>query len=668
MFLPSALLARRILLACSFLLASPLLAGQAPASDATITIAADKPGIKISPTLYGIFFEEINRAGDGGIYAEMIQNRSFEDHSTPIAWTLVKGANADAAIALDKTHPLNANNPTCLRLKIKNAGGGRVGVANEGFKGATKRAFKKPAPGEQDERLAIFEKGAKESRSGIAVEKGKQYNFSVYAQGAESFAGPLTIDLEKQDGTVIASQAIKNIGSQWKKFEGSLIANATDSNARFVISATTPGTVFLDMVSLFPKETFKGRPNGMRSDLVQMLVNMHPAFMRFPGGCFVEGNKMSEAYRWKLTIGDIAQRPGQWNLWGYRSTDGLGYHEYLQLCEDIGAEPLFVINVGMAHKDNVPMDKMDEYVQDALDAIEYANGPADSKWGALRAKAGHPEPFHLKFMEIGNENGGSVYRERYTLFHDAIKKRYPQMQLIACWCGRPTDRSPDILDEHHYNTPEFFARAATSFNSYDRKGPKFYIGEFAMTKGPGAGKLLGALAEAAYMTGMERNADIVVMSSYAPLFELAGWAVWHPNAIAFDSARAFGIPSYYAHAMFAANRADVNLPLETSGSTLFAVAGLKKDKGEIIVKVVNMAHQPQPAAFTITGAGKLLPEARVIVMASEDPLAGNSFEQPQNVAPKESVVSGFAPAFHHTFPANSITVLRLKKAGGAVGN
>ena len=660
MFIASAFLARRILLACSVLLASPLLAGQeAPASDAAITIETDKPGITISPTLYGIFFEDINRAGDGGLYAEMIQNRSFEDHSTPMAWTLVKSANADAAIALDKTHPLNANNPTCLRLEIKNAGGGRVGIANDGFKGATKRAFKKAAPGEQDERLAIFEKGAKESRSGIAVEKGKQYDFSVYAQGAGNFAGPLTIALEKQDGSVIASQAIKKIGSQLKKFEGSLIANATDSNARLVISATTPATVFLDMVSLFPKETFKGRPNGMRSDLAQMLVNMHPAFIRFPGGCVVEGNKMSEAYRWKLTIGDIAQRPGQWNLWGYRSTDGLGYHECLQFCEDIGAEPLFVINVGMAHKDNVPMDKMDEYVQDALDAIEYANGPADSKWGALRAKAGHPEPFHLKYMEIGNENGGPVYRERYTLFHDAIKKRYPQMQLIACWCGRPTDRSPDILDEHHYNTPEFFAKAATRYDSYDRNGPKSYIGEFSMTKGPGAGKLLGALAEAAFMTGMERNGDLVVMSSYAPLFELAGWATWHPNAIAFDSSRAYGIPSYYAQAMFAANRADVNLPLKSSVSTLLAVAGRKNDTGEIIVKVVNMAEQPQPATLNLKGANQLSPEARMIVMASADPSAGNSFEQPENVVPKKSILNGVAPTFQHTFPANSITVLRL---------
>jgi len=819
---------------CSIFLASPLLAADAPVSEASITIAADKPGITVSPTLYGIFFEEINRAGDGGIYAEMIQNRSFEDDSTPIAWTLVKGAAAEGMIALDKSHPLNANNPTCLRLEIKKADGGRVGVANDGFKGAPQRPPNRP-----EEWRPKFLEAARKSTSGIAVEAGKQYNFSLYAQGLESFAGPLTVALEKQDGTVLASKTIEKLAPQWKKFDGEMVASATDANARLVISTTQPGTLCLDMVSLFPKDTFKGRPNGLREDLVRMLVNMHPAFVRFPGGCFVEGDKMAEATRWKTTIGDIAERPGHYNLWGYRSTDGLGYHEYLQLCEDIGAEPLFVINVGMAHKDSIPLDKMDEFVQDALDAIEYANGPADSKWGALRAKAGHPEPFHLKFMEIGNENGGALYHERYALMYDAIRKRYPEMQLIACdKGGSPQNRPRDIVDEHYYDTPEFFAERANLYNSYDRKGPKIYIGEFAVTRGNGAGKLSAALGEAAFMTGMERNSDIVAMGSYAPLFELAGWKTWSPNAIIFDSSRTFGIPSYYAQAMFAANRADVVLPLELKASeinpdllgragvgvwggakaefkdikvtqgdktlfksdfskglaglksdtgkseiengalvltgvvepttgaarvwfgddtwknytlslkarklagpegflisfasqgrkgkawwniggwgntasglehpglkatripgkietgrwydirvevkaqgvkcyldgnlvleaskeplpVMFAVAGRKKDSGEIIVKVVNMAEKPLATTINLEGAKNLLPEASALVMASADPIAGNSFEQPENVTPKESTISGVANTFQHTFPANSITILKFKEA------
>jgi len=808
------------------------------AEEATITIEASKPGPEVSRTLYGIFFEEINRAGDGGLYAEMIQNRSFEDDLTPLSWTLLKGANAEADMSLDKSHPLNPNNPTCLRLEIKHNAGTRVGVANEGFKGAPDGTFTsaphKRTPEAQKKLRAKFEKQARESNNGIAVETGKTYNFSLYAQGEAGFEGPLTVDLEKQDGTVIASKTIDKIGAQWQKFEGALVANATDTNVRLVVSTTKPGTVLLDMVSLFPKDTFKGRPNGMRADLAEMLVKMHPAFIRFPGGCFVEGDTLDEAARWKKTIGDIAERPGQWNRWGYLSSNGLGFHEYLQLCEDLGAEPLFVINVGMSHKENVPMDKMGEFVQDALDAIEYANGPVDSKWGALRAKAGHPAPFNLKYMEIGNENGGPAYFERYALMHDAIKKRYPEMNLIACsWHGIPTNRPLDILDEHCYSFPEEFAKMATRFDSYDRNGPKIYMGEYAVTRGNGAGKLVAALGEAAFMTGMERNADIVLMSSYAPLFELAGWRNWSPNAIVYDNAHAFGIPSYYAQAMFAANRADVNLPVEVSapkipqmitgrvgvgvsgivkaefkdfrisqsgktlvqtdfskglqpfggkqvtrendaltitnpsggdvvsyvggwdtscndyvlnckvrkvsgtggllivtgkdtadswwtlggfGNTahsmnlpltkpnripgkidtgrwydirvevkgptarcyldgqlieeatrepvpgLFAVAGRKKPTNEIILKVVNMSQQPQATSIRLEGAGKLKPTAKALVMASEDPLAENSFEKPDNVVPAESVVDGIGTDTKYTFPANSITILHLNEA------
>ena len=803
-----------------------------PASEVVLTIAADKPGVEISPTLYGIFFEEINRAGDGGLYAEMIQNRSFEDCTIPLGWSLVKAANAEAAMDLDKSHPLNANNRTCLRLEIKKADGFRVGVASEGFKGAPyNKANDKP-----EALLARFEKIGRETQNAIAVASGKQYNFSLYAQGSKGFVGPLTVALEKQDGTVIASEVINKVSAKWEKFKGVLIANATDTNARLVVSAAKPGTVWLDMISLFPKDTFKGRSNGLRADLAQMLVKMHPAFVRFPGGCFVEGDKLANAVRWKETIGDIAERPGHWNLWGYNSTDGLGYHEYLQFCEDIGAEPLFVINCGMSHFEQrthaAAGPEMDEFVQDALDAIEYANGSVESKWGALRAKAGHPKPFQLKFMEIGNENSGTAYNERYALFYDAIKKHYPKMQMIAN--SDPKSSPVEIMDEHYYRSPEYFAQHANQYDTYDRKGPKIYIGEFAVTHRPGAGTMKAALGEAAFMTGMERNGDIVAMSSYAPLFELVGWKRWSPNAILFDNARAFGIPSYYGQAMFAANRADVVLPIECNAPTMpvevagkvgvgtwaegkaefkeikvtqgektlfesdftnglqglkcergtvavkdgalvisgttprrdarvmlgdeswkdytlslkarkisgkegflvlfaggngndksrwnlggfgntahavecpdmeakripgqietgrwydvrlecngsnikcyldgnliqeasgkpmaamYAVAGRQEATNEIILKVVNMAQQPQSVALKLKGTGKLQPEAKALVMASDDPLATNSFEQPESVVPRESIVSGIASDFKHTFPAHSITILRMK--------
>jgi len=804
------------------------------AEPAAITVHIDQPGVKISSLLYGIFFEEINRAGDGGLYAEMIQNRSFEDDTTPIAWTLVQSPGSEGGIALDQQSSLNKNNPTSLRLEIKKTDGGRVGVANDGFKGAPQR------PPEQREKWKLqFDQAVKESHSGISVETGKAYDFSFYARSAKGFAGPLTISIEKQDGTVLATHSIEKVAEQWNKTEGTLTAKASDSNARLVISSTQTGIVWLDMVSLFPKESFKGRANGVRVDLARMIANMHPGFIRFPGGCFVEGDTLENATRWKKTIGDIAERPGHYNLWGYRSTDGLGFHEYLQFCEDIGAEPLFVINCGIAHHGVATGDKMDEFVQDALDAIEYANGPVESQWGAMRAKAGHPLPFNLRYMEIGNENGGGAYYERFALMHDAIKKLHPEMQLIACvWHGMPTNRPLDLIDEHYYRSPEWFESNATLYDSYDRKGPKIYIGEYAVTAKLWAGKLAAALGEAAFMTGMERNGDIVAMGSYAPLLELDGWKTWTPNAIVFDNSRSFGIPSYYVQALFAANRADVVLPLElkapeneapkfsgpvgigtrgggsaefkdikvtqetktlfeanfsdgqslpkcaggeckvqggalvvigkktsdanvffgdkswsnytfslkarkVSGQeglmvlfanndgrliwnvggwantahglempkinvtrvpakiqipgsiklgqwydvrvelkgasvkcyldgalvqeairppvpSMFAVAGLKESAGEIILKVVNTSNEPRTTTIAMQGSKEILPEAEGIVMAADDPMASNSFENPENVVPKARRISGVASRFEHAFPANSITVIRAK--------
>ncbi len=510
---------------------------------ASLTVDVDKPGAAISPKLYGIFFEEINRAGDGGLYAEMIQNRAFEDSDKePVTWSLAKSGASEAVISLDADKPLNENTPHSLRLSVTKCDG-RVGVANAGF----------------------AKKDSKENLSGMAVQAGKEYRLSLYARGA----GPLTASLEKEDGTVLASQKMDGIGEDWKKFSCALTANAGDDHARLVVAITAPGKVWLDVVSLFPKDTFKGRENGLRQDLGQMLLDMHPGFVRFPGGCYVEGNMLKDAFRWKKTIGDIAERPGHWNLWGYRSNDGLGYLEYLQLCEDIGAEPLYVINCGMSHeeqgkrKPGLQGDELKEYVQDALDAIEYANGGTDTKWGALRAKHGHPAPFHLNMMEIGNENGGPMYNEHFALFHDAIKAKYPDFKLVSDdWGGLPGGRKIDIADEHYYSTPGFFMHNATKYDKYDREKFKVYVGEYAVTQGAGGGNLIAAIGEAAFMTGMERNGDEVVMCSYAPLFVHPDWRHWNPNAIVFDAARCFGTPSYHCQALFMNNRADTVLPLE----------------------------------------------------------------------------------------------------------
>ena len=508
------------------------------AGDASLFVDIAKPGIKVSPTLYGIFFEEINRSGDGGIYAEMINNRSFEDADTTIGWNVTKSEGSSATI--DNSQPIHERNPHSLRVEIPKAGGS-VTLANEGFKG-------------------------------MSVVQGEKYVASFYARCDESFDGPIALRLETSNGQKSVEGKIDGVSKEWKKFEVQFLADDTDAHAKFVVGIKSPGVVWLDMVSLFPGKTWKDRAGGLRNDLAQMVDDLKPGFVRFPGGCWVEGETLRDAYRWKNTIGDVSHRKSIWNLWKYVSTNGLGYHEYLQWCEDLGAEPLFVVNCGMSHQEqrqysdrnresNLP--DLNEYLQDALDAIEYANGGPDTKWGAERVKNGHPAPFGLKYMEIGNENGGPVYHARYAMFYDAIKKQYPDMHLIAnVWHGVPRNRPTEIIDEHYYNTPGFFFENADRYDAYDRNGAKIYVGEYAVTQRAGKGNLIAAVGEAAFMTGMERNSDVVVMASYAPLFTHVDYKVWNPDAINFDASRAYGTPSYWVQQMFGANRADVILPVK----------------------------------------------------------------------------------------------------------
>jgi len=510
---------------------------QAPSSGPVLTVQVDRPGARISPLLYGIFFEEINHAGDGGLFAELVRNRSFEDAPQPQGWSLITRGGAHGTIAVDTSRPLNEAHKQSLRLQIADAASGEVAASNEGF-------------------------------WGIPVQKGASYRLSLYARRDRQFDGTLFVRLEDAKGTVLGSEQLNGIAPDWGRFECTLKASAAEPAARLVIAGAAPGTVWLDACSLFPADTWKGRKMGLRPDLAELVREIGPGFVRFPGGCFCEGDRLANAFRWKTTVGPPEQRAGHWNLWGYRSTNGLGYHEYLQWCEDLGAEPLFVINCGMAHQDHVPLDRMDEWVQDALDAVEYANGPTSSKWGALRAKNGHAKPFNMKYLGIGNENGWgntlAAYEARYALFHDALKKRYPDLQLIATTPirGRPMD----VIDEHYYQTPEWFVQQSRKYDTYDRKGPKVYVGEYAVTQGCGLGNLRAALGEAAFMTGMERNADIVTMSSYAPLFVNVRDRKWNPDAICFDGTRSYGTPSYWVQRMFARNRGDVVLPLEISGN------------------------------------------------------------------------------------------------------
>lgn len=505
----------------------------ANAQPAKITVDAANPTHAIPPTLWGIFFEDINHSADGGIYPELVQNRSFEDADTPTNWKFECGegkssfsiASADYA-AKPPVPPLNPMNRKSLRVSAD----GDFCMSNRGY-------------------------------WGMNIVKDDTYVLKFAARSV-NFSGTLEAKLIGADGKVLASGRLARPGSKWEYQTIALKADRSDPAAQLSIKGSGAGVFYLDMVSLMPDKKWKQA--GLRVDLAESIDALKPAFLRFPGGCWVEGDTMDKMYDWKKTIGDIDARTPLWNIWNYYATHGLGYHEYLLLAEDLGAEPLFCINVGMSHKEVIPMSQMGRWVQDALDAIEYANGPTNSFWGSQRAKAGHPAPFNLKYLEIGNENGGSAYAERWALMHEAIRAKYPEVRLIANhWQGGyPKSPRADIVDEHFYNTPEWFMRHANHFDNYDRSTPKVFVGEYAVTRETGLGNLRGAIGEAAFMTGLERNSDHVVMASYAPLFVNLNHRAWPVNLINFDSANWYGIPSYYVQKMFAENRGDFSLPVK----------------------------------------------------------------------------------------------------------
>jgi len=534
-------------------------------SAATVTIQANQPGAVVSSNLFGIFFEEINFAGEGGIYAEMVRNRAFYSSTSADYWTLLTQGTATGSIVVDPTQPLNTNIVNSLKLTML-SGAGSVGAGNAGFWGMT------------------FQAGA-------------TYNLSFFVMASNGFTGPVTAQLASANGgTIYAQTNFSGMTTNWQRFSASLVSSSTDTNAQLVLSISNPGTVWLDVVSLFPQATFCSRKNGLRADLGNMLSAMHPSFLRFPGGNFIEGNNLTNAVRWKKTIGDFSQRPGHMNdAWGYWSTDGFGYHEFLQFCEDMGMQPLYGINCGLAlgyngnTNNTVPAAQLGPWVQDALDAIQYATGPTNTTWGALRAANGHPAPFNLQYLEIGNENGGTYYGTNYAIFYNTIKSNYPNIRLIACnWGGIPTTAPVDVEDEHYYSSASTFISYATKYDSYSRSGPKVFVGEYAVTASP-YNNLLSALGEASFMTGMERNSDIVQLASYAPLFANVNSMQWQPDLIYYDSGRnLFGTPSYYIQQMFGQNRGDSVLPASVIITTNSSGAAVH---GEIGVGSWNTAVQ-----------------------------------------------------------------------------
>lgn len=500
-------------------------------------------GAKIDSLHYGIFFEDINHAADGGLYAELVRNRSFEDcDSVPLYWSL-NPIGASAEMKLEGEGLLNQVQRKALKVEIASVGkSGKVELANEGY-------------------------------WGINAVKGRKYTLSFWAK-AVGYKGTITASLQDKAGTAtyVTAKVAGKLKRGWQKYTVEFLSDADDAQARLVLSMDTPGTVWMDMVSLFPP-TFKGRENGCRPELAQLLADMKPRFMRFPGGCFVEGEVIDgklEQFKWKKSIGPIEERSSHINVWKYPVSNGLGYHEYLQLAEDLGATPMYVTNVGIWHGGFAPHDSIEWYIQDALDAIEYANGDVTTKYGAMRAANGHPEPFGLYLIEIGNENyqrnvkqQSDHYPERYIQFYRAIKERYPEMVIIGnvdAFDFNPKWRNNhpvDYVDEHYYRNPRWFIDRYRKYDSYDRRGPKVYVGEYAVTKECGTnGNLNAALGEAVFMMGMERNGDIVKMNSYAPIFKNENEARWNPDMIHFNSGEVFVTPSYHVQQLFATHVGD----------------------------------------------------------------------------------------------------------------
>jgi alpha-L-arabinofuranosidase len=626
------------------------------APSASLSVQVDKPGAAISPILNGIFFEDINFAADGGLYPQRIKNGSFEFLDPMMGWHKTERGNAVGGLGLSQDRPLNPDNPHFLRIVVEQPGNG-FGLTNDGFRG-------------------------------IGVTKGAKFTFSVYARSDS--AEPMSLNVEllaANNRTVLGTGQVSGFTKDWKQYSCTIESSEVDPRGHLAVIAKGTGTLDVDMISLFPEETFNHRPNGLRPDLAQLLKDLKPGFMRFPGGCIVEGRVLENRYQWKKTIGDLPERKLILNRWNvefnaprnapdYFQSFGLGFFEYFQLCEDIGAKPLPILNCGMACQFNFgelcPVDQLDPYIQDVLDLIEFANGPATSTWGAKRAAMGHPQPFGLTMVGIGNEQWGPQYIERYTRFAKVLKEKYPQIKLISGAGPDPDGLNfnyawtelrklgADLIDEHFYRPPEFFYSNVNRYDNYDRNGPKVFAGEFACHTRTRRNNWEAGLAEAALMTGLERNGDVVELASYAPLFaHVEAWQ-WNPNLIWFDNLRSYGTPSYYVQKLFSNNRGASILPLKMDGTNdkLFACAS-RTSEGDVILKLVNAKPEARTIQISLDGARQLGPTAQVQVLASAELNVENTLDEPMKFAPVSGEIKDVQPQFQRQLPGNSLTVIRI---------
>ena len=654
---------RLLALACAL----ALVAAQATAAAAqgrSITVQVDRPGAAIPSTLFGLFFEDINFGADGGLYPERVKNRSFEFPDPLMGWKQAAPGDSKGALQVyDQSAQKGDPNSHYLRITVEEPGKG-FGVTNEGFRG-------------------------------VGVERGKEYAFSVMARRASGSPAALRVEVVDEGGRALGEARVSGFTPQWKRYTARLRATGTEAKARLNLLVEGAGTLDVDLVSLFPAETWANRPNGLRPDLVRLLKDMSPGFLRFPGGCIVEGRYLEQRYQWKTTVGRPEDRRLIVNRWNtefrhrltpdYYQSFGLGYFEYFQLAEDIRAEPLPIMNCGMACQFNsgelAPMEDLDHFIQDALDLIEFANGPATSRWGRVRAQMGHPAPFKLKMLGVGNEQWGPQYIERYKAFARVLKAKHPDITLISSSGPFPDGKEFDYLwaqlrqlraemvDEHYYRPPQWFRENVHRYDDYPRDGPKVFAGEYAaqsvaIASPDNRNNWECALSEAAFVTGLERNADIVRLSSYAPLLGHVDAWQWTPNMIWFDNLRSYGTPNYYVQKLFSTNRGTALLPVLLDGSPkngrddLYASASLDAKAGEVILKVVNTSSSQREARVNLAGAGGVR-GGKAFVLSSRDLKAENSLDEPTKVAPVERPLPAASGEFAYTFAPYSLTVLRV---------
>ncbi len=596
-----------------------------------ISVDLKKPGSPIQRTMYGIFFEDINYGADGGLYAEMVKNRSFDFPQNLLGWT------AFGRVSVRTEDAPFPNNPHYVRLSYAGHVERQTGLDNEGF-------------------------------FGISVKEDAEYRFSVWARMAQDSVSSIRIELINPESSIFSSQKLTIDSKEWKKYQVVLKSPKTEVKSRLRIFLSSKNAIDLDHVSLFSVDTWKGRENGLRKDLAQALYDLHPGVFRFPGGCIVEGTDLSTRYQWKNSVGPVENRKLNENRWentfvnrlfpDYFQTYGMGFYELFQLSEDIGAEPLPVISCGLAcqfqnkdSKAHVPIAELDPYIQDALDLIEFANGDATTKWGKLRSDMGHPASFNLKLIAVGNEQWGSLYPERLEPFMKAIRAKYPTIRIIGSAGPSPAGKDfdygwsemkrlhADLVDEHYYKDPKWFLDNAARYDQYDRKGPKVFAGEYACHPKNRKNNFESALNEAAFMTGFERNADVVQMCTYAPLFaHVQGWQ-WKPDLIWFDNQRSVRSINYYVQQLYGMNvgtnvlaTSENKLPL-TGQDGIYASSALDKNKNEIILKIANTSDVAKKVSYTFHGLKPAERTGSSTVLTSNNADIENTLDHPNAVVP-----------------------------------